>query len=131
MNVTPSSPMTAPVGEGADATVNNNIIVRCAMGVGIKDSAHAKVTRSTFYGNNYAVKCYQKVPGLGGGYAEINNCIIAGCRVKQTCRVSRNSRVLAGTVSTVLELLHLAAQHLAASCRAPHMAPALTLIRRR
>jgi hypothetical protein len=68
------------IGEGADAVINNNIIARCAMGVGIKDSAQAKITHSTFYGNDYAVKCYEKVRGLGGGHAEIDRCIIAGSR---------------------------------------------------
>ena len=55
------------VGEGANVVINNNIIARCAMGVGIKDSAQAKVTRSTFYGNDFAINCYEKVPGQGGG----------------------------------------------------------------
>ena len=68
------------VGEGAEVVINNNIIVRCAMGIGVKDSAHAKVTNTTFYGNDYAVKCYEKVSGEGGGHAEVNNCIIASSR---------------------------------------------------
>ena len=69
------------VGEGADVVINNNIIARCAMGVGVKDSGKVTATRSTFYENDYAVKCYEKVPGLGGGDADIDGCIIAGSRV--------------------------------------------------
>lgn len=65
------------VGEGANVVINNNIIARCAMGVGIKDSAQAKITRSTFYDNDFAINCYEKVPGQGGGHAEIDRCIIA------------------------------------------------------
>ena len=69
------------VGEGADVVINNNIIARCAMGIGVKDSGRVTATRSTFYENDYAVKCYEKVPGLGGGDADIDGCIIAGSRV--------------------------------------------------
>jgi parallel beta-helix repeat protein len=69
------------VGEKAEVTVNNNIISGCAMGIGVKDSARARVSRSTFYGNDYAIECYEKVAGRGGGHAELRECIIAACRV--------------------------------------------------
>jgi hypothetical protein len=69
------------VGEGADIVINNNIIARCAMGAGIKDSAHAKITRTTFYGNGHAIKCYEKITGQGGGHATVDNCILAGSQV--------------------------------------------------
>ncbi len=69
------------VGEGADVVASNNIISGCTMGIGVKDNAHATVTRTTFYGNDYAVECYQKVAGMGGGHAELKGCIIAACRV--------------------------------------------------
>lgn len=65
------------VGEGSEAVINNNIIARCAIGVGVTNSAHAKVTRTTFYGNDFAVKCYERDPGLGGGHAEVDQCVIA------------------------------------------------------
>ena len=68
------------VGEGAEAVIDNNIIVRCAIGVGLTNSAHAKVTHTTFYGNDYAIKCYERDPEEGGGNAEINNCILANNR---------------------------------------------------
>lgn len=45
------------VGEGAETTANKNIISGCAMGIGAKDSARATVSRTTFYGNDYAVEC--------------------------------------------------------------------------
>lgn len=66
------------VGGEAEAVIDNNFITRCAIGVGVTNSAHAKVTRTTFYGNDYAVKCYERDPGRGGGHAEIDHCIIAG-----------------------------------------------------
>lgn len=69
------------VGERSDITANNNIIARCAIGAGIKDSAHAKITRTTFYGNDHAIRCYEKVPGQGGGHAILDKCILAASRV--------------------------------------------------
>ncbi len=65
------------VGEKAEAVVNNNVIADCAIGVGVKDSARATITKTTFYRNKYAVKCYEKTPGRGGGYAKIDRAIIA------------------------------------------------------
>jgi parallel beta-helix repeat protein len=69
------------VGEKAEVTVNNNIISGCAMGIGVKDSARARVSRTTFYGNDFAAECYEKVVGQGGGHAELENCIIVDCKI--------------------------------------------------
>lgn len=69
------------VGEKAEVTVNNNIISGCTMGIGVKDGARARVSRSTFYGNDYAIECYEKVAGKGGGYAVLEHCTIAACKV--------------------------------------------------
>jgi len=69
------------VGEGAEVMARNNVISGCAMGIGVKDKAMARVTRTTFYGNDYAVKCYEKVAGQDGGHAELEDCIIAGCKI--------------------------------------------------
>jgi len=80
------------VGEGAEVTSRNNIISGCAMGIGVKDDAHATVTRTTFYANGYAIRCYEKVLGRGGGHAKVDNCIIAGSRVAPYA-VGRDSSV--------------------------------------
>jgi hypothetical protein len=69
------------VGEKAQVTARNNVITGCAMGIGVKDSASATVKRTTFYGNDYAIECYEKVAGQGGGHAELEDCIIAACKV--------------------------------------------------
>lgn len=66
------------VGEKAEARIDNNIIVGCGIGVGVKDSAHALVTNTTFYRNKFAVKCYEKIPGEGGGQVEIDRSILVG-----------------------------------------------------
>jgi hypothetical protein len=65
------------VGEKAEALVNNNVIANCAIGVGVKDSARVTITNTTFYKNDYAVKSYEKVAGKGGGYAKLDNSLIA------------------------------------------------------
>ena len=80
------------VGEGANALITNNFIARCAIGVGVKDSAHAKITRTTFHGNDYAIKCYEKTPREGGGHAEINNSIIASSK-KAPFEIDKNSSI--------------------------------------
>ena len=69
------------VGEGAELTARNNVISGCAMGIGVKDGALARVTRTTFYSNDYAARCYEKVAGQGGGHAELEDCIIADCKI--------------------------------------------------
>lgn len=80
------------VGEKAEAFVNNNVITDCAIGVGVKDSGRVTITKTTFYRNDYAVKSYEKVPGLGGGYAQIDSSIIA---------LSQKSPVEADALSTI------------------------------
>jgi hypothetical protein len=46
----------------------------------VKDSEHAQITRTTFYGNDFAIKCYEKISGRGGGHASLNGCIVAGSK---------------------------------------------------
>jgi hypothetical protein len=62
------------------------------LGVSVKDNAHAKVSRTIFYGNDYAVKCYEKVSGQGGGHAEVDSCIIAESR-KAAFEIDRFSSI--------------------------------------
>lgn len=69
------------VGENADARIDNNVIIGCGIGVGVKDSAHAIVTNTTFYRNQFAVKSYEKIPGEGGGHVEVDRSIIVGSTV--------------------------------------------------
>ncbi len=64
------------VGEKAEAQVNNNVIMGCAIGVGVKDSARVTITKTTFYKNDTAIKSYEKVAGEGGGTAKVDNSLI-------------------------------------------------------
>ncbi len=64
------------VGEQAEAVINNNMIANCAIGVGVKDRGRVAITKTTFYQNDYAVKVYEKIPGLGGGDVTIDQSVI-------------------------------------------------------
>jgi|GEM_PF-1590550 len=67
------------LGEGSEARIVNNTIVRCGMGVGVKDEARALITGNTFYKTTVGVHCYEKISGEGGGHAEIKQSIFAAC----------------------------------------------------
>ena len=66
------------VGQSSSVILERNLIVGCLLGVAIKDSASAIITNNTFANNEYAVACYEKNEGAGGGTAEISNSIMAG-----------------------------------------------------
>ncbi len=66
------------VGQASTCIIRRNIIVGCIQGVGIKDfDSYAFIDQNTFYGNSYAVACFEKNIGYGGGYADVVNCIIS------------------------------------------------------
>lgn len=66
------------VGESVEARIHNNVIVGCGIGVGVKDSAYASITNTTFYRNKLAVMSYEKIPGEGGGRVEVDHSIFSG-----------------------------------------------------
>ncbi|MFC2134222.1 CotH kinase family protein [Bacteroidota bacterium] len=66
------------VGQTSTAVIKNNVIVNCAQGVGIKDEgSYAYIENNTFYGNDYAVACFEKNIGVGGGAADVVNSIFS------------------------------------------------------
>jgi parallel beta-helix repeat protein len=66
------------IGQSSTAVVKNNIIAYCNQGLGIKDEgSYALIDKNTFYGNYYAVACFEKNFREGGGNATITNSIIA------------------------------------------------------
>ncbi|MBN2520818.1 MAG: lamin tail domain-containing protein [Bacteroidales bacterium] len=69
------------VGQASSAIIENNIIIGCNMGVGIKDfNSFAFINKNTFYGNNIGIACYEKNFLEGGGSATVSNTIIADSR---------------------------------------------------
>ena len=66
------------VGAGSYAKVYHNVIAKCGMGLGIKDSgSYAEISNCTLYKNTIGVDCFEKVANRGGGSANIINSIIA------------------------------------------------------
>jgi hypothetical protein len=69
------------IGQASSAVIENNVIMNCYQGVGIKDQgAFGLITNNTFYNNNIGVACFEKNFLSGGGSANIKNCIFADSR---------------------------------------------------
>jgi len=67
------------VGQTSTATIRRNVIFACDMGIAVKDSLSAVwIDQNTFFANNYAVACYEKNSGKGGGAATVRNSILSG-----------------------------------------------------
>jgi hypothetical protein len=81
------------VGAGSNAVVSHNIIAKCGMGLGIKDSnSYAEINNCTLYKNIIGVDCFEKVLNRGGGSADIKNCIIANS-VQSPYLIDNESRI--------------------------------------
>lgn len=65
------------IGQSSTSTVKNTTIVNCNLGFGIKDLGEADIDHVTLYSNVIGVECYEKNPGLGGGFATITNSILS------------------------------------------------------
>lgn len=66
------------IGSQSNALILRNVIYDCNLGVAVKDSlATAYIDQNTFYGNNYAVACYEKSTLRGGGTAYVKNTILS------------------------------------------------------
>lgn len=65
------------VGQRSSVNVTNSLFLNCNMGMGLKDSCRVTIDKSTFYGNNYAVACFEKNLGDAGGNVHITNSILS------------------------------------------------------
>ncbi len=66
------------VGQASTCAVNQNIIVACAQGLGIKDTgSFAELDHNTLFGNTYGIAVFEKNAGDGGGKVAVKNTIIA------------------------------------------------------
>lgn len=69
------------IGQGSNTNVVRNVISKCNLGIGIKDSlSTANIMNSTFYSNNIGVSCFEKVVNIGGGSALIKNSLFANSK---------------------------------------------------
>ncbi len=67
------------VGQGSEIIAEQNIIVDCNQGFGIKDfESHATINQNTLYANRTGIAVFEKNTGSGGGSAQVENTIIAG-----------------------------------------------------
>lgn len=70
------------VGQGSSALLRNNLVVGCALGVGIKDTGSlAVVDGNTFVDCDIGVDVYEKNFGVGGGSARVTNTVFSGSRI--------------------------------------------------
>ena len=66
------------VGQGSTTRIEKNLIVGCALGIGIKDTgSSALVDQNTFVGNTVDIAVYEKNIGAGGGAAVATNNIFS------------------------------------------------------
>ena len=65
------------IGQGSTASIKNCTVVNCNLAIGIKDVAFAEIDHLSTYSNVYGISCFEKNPGLGGGFANISNSILS------------------------------------------------------
>ncbi|RYD35226.1 MAG: hypothetical protein EOP86_09030 [Verrucomicrobiaceae bacterium] len=66
------------VGQGSTVTLRRNLVVGCALGVGIKDTgSSAVIDQNTFVSCTNGVAVYEKNFGAGGGSAILSNTIVS------------------------------------------------------
>ncbi len=88
------------VGQASTAIIRRNFISGCNLGVGVKDSlAHATIDQNTFYRNNYAVACFEKNWGAGGGSATVKNSILSQCSLSPVLKDSLSTLTVTYTLS--------------------------------
>jgi CotH kinase protein/Chitobiase/beta-hexosaminidase C-terminal domain/Lamin Tail Domain/Secretion system C-terminal sorting domain/Right handed beta helix region len=64
------------IGQASSAIIENNVIMSCYQGIGIKDyNSFGNIINNTFYKNNISVACFEKNLGSGGGKATVTNTI--------------------------------------------------------
>jgi hypothetical protein len=81
------------IGGGSMAMLKRNLIANCGQGVGIKDEgSYGYLEHNTFYGNTYAIACFEKNIGVGGGSADMVSCILSN---------SKNAAVFVDALSTL------------------------------
>ncbi|MDT8432578.1 MAG: CotH kinase family protein, partial [Bacteroidales bacterium] len=67
------------VGQGSEIVAEQNIIVDCNQGFGIKDfHSFAHINQNTLFANRTGIAVFEKNTGNGGGSAQLENSIVAG-----------------------------------------------------
>ncbi len=75
------------VGEASHPTIDHNIMVGNAMGIGIKDDADPIVSNNTVYGNQFGITGYHFKADYGTGKGRVNNTIVWGSTIADVALV--------------------------------------------
>lgn len=77
-----SSDKGVSVGQGSSVIMRRNLIVGCALGVGVKDTGSTiEIDQNTFVDCPEGISVYEKNFANGGGHAEVTNTIISGSTI--------------------------------------------------
>ncbi len=70
------------VGQGSSVRLRHNLVVGCALGVGVKDAgSQVFIDQNTFVQCPLGISVYEKNFGVGGGLALITNTLFSMCKV--------------------------------------------------
>ncbi|MFC1762112.1 lamin tail domain-containing protein [Planctomycetota bacterium] len=72
-----SSDKGISIGQESDATILNNVITDCRMGIALKDTSFAEIDKNTLVSNDISIACFEKNYGKGGGHAVISNTLFS------------------------------------------------------
>lgn len=93
------------VGQGSEVVMRQNLIVGCALGVGIKDAGSAAtIDQNTFARNDVGVSAYEKNPGAGGGTGIVTNCIFSRSKLAPVTVDALSTLSVAYSLSDTLPL---------------------------
>ncbi len=82
------------IGQGSTALLRRNLIVGCALGVGIKDAGSTgTIDQNSFVDCDVAVAVYEKNFAMGGGTALLTNNIFSGSKTAPITADARSSVV--------------------------------------
>ena len=93
------------VGQGSGVLLRNNLVVGCALGVGVKDAGSlAVVDGNTFVDCGIGVDVYEKNFGVGGGAAVVTNTVFSGSKVAPVKADARSRITVAYSLSDTMAL---------------------------
>lgn len=93
------------VGQGSTAVIRRNLVVGCALGVGVKDTGSvAMVDQNTFVDCEEGIAVYEKNFGSGGGVAFVANTILSKCSKSTVTADSQSSATTSYSLSDTTAL---------------------------
>ena len=100
-----SSDKGISVGQGSEVFVERNLIVGCALGIGIKDTGSiAYVDQNTFANNDVGVAIFEKNLSAGGGEAVVSNSIFSRSKKDPVTTDAKSTATITYSLSDTLPL---------------------------